>query len=75
LAVIGPFAKIDTRLPPAAAPIGRQQPRATEAAQRAFIARLEQEARERAPKPARKIARSAAATRWSRRTAQAPAKQ
>src|SRR5207249_3969402 len=68
------FAKIDTRLPPAAAPIGRRQPRPTAAALRAFIARLEQE-RERAPKPARKIARSGAATRWSRHTAQAPAKQ
>jgi hypothetical protein len=47
------FAKIDTRLPPAAAPIGRRQPRPTAAALRAFIARLEQE-RERAPKPARR---------------------
>jgi hypothetical protein len=45
----------------------RRQPTAT--ALRAFIARLEQEARERAPQRARKIERSPAATRWSRRAA------
>ena len=48
------FAKIDTRLSlPAAAPARQRKP--TAAALRAFIASLEQEARERAPKSARKV--------------------
>jgi hypothetical protein len=66
------FAKIDTHLPlPAAAPRAPRRP--TAAALRAFIAGLEREARERAPKHARKRARKAgrlrAPTRWSRRAA------
>jgi hypothetical protein len=61
------FAKIDARLPlPAAA---TRAPRRRAAALRAFIARLEREARERVPKRARKAGRSRAATRWSQRAA------
>jgi hypothetical protein len=62
------FAKIDTGLPlPAAATRARRQP--TAAALRAFIASLEQEAGERAPQRAGKIAKPPAPTRWSRRGA------
>jgi len=62
------FAKVDTHLPLPAA--GAPRPRKpTAAALRAFIAGLEREARERAPKHARKVGRSRAPTRWSRRAA------
>jgi hypothetical protein len=53
-------------LPPAAAR-ARRQP--TAAALRAFIANLEQEAREHAPQRAGKTAKPPAPTRWSRRGA------
>jgi hypothetical protein len=67
------FAKIDTRLSlPAAAPARQRKP--TAAALRAFIASLEQEARERAPKGARKVGRARPATRWSRQLATSAAK-
>ncbi len=62
------FAKIDTGLPlPPAAARARRQP--TAAALRAFIANLEQEARERTPQRAGKTAKPPAPTRWSRRGA------
>ena len=61
------FAKIETGLPlPAATARARRQGRPTAAALRAFIARLEQEARERAPQ--RKTEKLPAPTRWSRRS-------
>ena len=62
------FAKIDMGLPAPAAPASQQR-RPTAAALRAFIARLEQGARERAPQRAPKIEKSPAPTRWSRRGA------
>jgi hypothetical protein len=59
------FAKIDMRVHgPATRARGQRKP--TAAALRAFLARLEQEARERAPKHPRKIGSARAATRWSR---------
>jgi hypothetical protein len=62
------FAKIDARLPvPLAAT--RAARRRRPAALHAFIAGLEREARERAPKRARKAGRSRAPTRWSQRAA------
>lgn len=60
------FAKIDTGLP---LPPASARARPTAAALRAFIARLEQEARERAPQRAGKTAKPPAPTRWSRRGA------
>jgi hypothetical protein len=70
------FAKIDTCLPlPTAAARPPRKPKPTPAALRAFIARLEQEARERAPKGARKVGRSRAPKRWSLRAARRAAKQ
>jgi hypothetical protein len=70
------FAKIDTRLPlPAAAKRPPRTPKPTPAALRAFIARLEQEARDRAPKRPRKVGRARAATRWSRQVAARGAKR
>ena len=70
------FAKIDTRLPlPTAAKRPPRTPKPTPAALRAFIARLEQEARERAPKRPRKVGRARAATRWSRQVAARGAKR
>ena len=61
------FAKIDTLLPiPAAATHAPRPRKPTAAALRAFLARLEQEARARAPKRARKLGRSRPAERWSR---------
>jgi len=67
------FAKIDTRLSlPAAEPARHRKP--TAAALRAFIASLEREARERAPKGARKVGRARPATRWSREAAASVAK-
>ena len=60
------FAKVDTRLPmPAAAARMPRQRKPTAAALRAFVAGLEQEARERAPKRARKVGRSRAPRRWT----------
>jgi len=70
------FAKIDTRLPlPTAAKRPPRTPKPTPAALRAFIARIEQEARERAPKRPRKVGRARAATRWSRQVAARGAKR
>jgi hypothetical protein len=64
------FAKIDTRLPtPVAATRPPRQRKPTPAALRAFVANLEREARERAPKGARKVGRSRAPTRWTPRAA------
>jgi hypothetical protein len=64
------FAKVDTRLPiPAAATRAPRQRKPTAAALRAFLAGLEREARERAPKRARKVGRSRPAKRWSQRAA------
>jgi len=64
------FAKIDTHLPlPPAATRAPRPRKPTAAALRAFIAGLEREARERAPKRAPKAGRSRAPTRWSRRAA------
>jgi hypothetical protein len=69
------FAKIDTRLRlPAPARLPRKRAPAS-AALRAFVARLEQEARERAPKAARKVGRSRAPKRWSLREARRATKQ
>jgi hypothetical protein len=59
------FAKIDTRLPAAATPAPRQG-KPTAAALRAFVARLEKEARERAPKRAMRGRRSGAFPTLSR---------
>ena len=61
------FAEIDTRLPVPAATT--RAPRQTAAALRAFVAGLEQEARERAPKRARKVGRPRAPKRWTPRAA------
>jgi hypothetical protein len=70
------FAKIDTRLPLPAAPTrATRQRKATAAALRAFVAQLEQEARERAPKSARKVRRLRAAKRWPIGAARRTAKQ
>jgi hypothetical protein len=70
------FAKVDTRLPmPAAATRAPRQRKPTAAALRAFVAGLEQEARERAPKRARKVGRSRAPKRWTPRAARRAAKQ
>jgi hypothetical protein len=70
------FAKVDTRLPmPAAAARMPRQRKPTAAALRAFVAGLEQEARVRAPKPARKVRRSRAPKRWTLRAARRAAKQ
>jgi hypothetical protein len=70
------FAKIDTRLPLPATPTrAPRQRKPTAAALRAFIAQLEQEARERAPKGARKVRRLRAAQRWTIRAARRAAKQ
>jgi hypothetical protein len=66
------FAKIDTRLP---TPAAARQRKPTTAALRAFVANLEQEARERAPKRARKVGRSRAPKRWTSRAARRAAKQ
>jgi hypothetical protein len=64
------FAKIDTRLSlPAAATRAARKHVPTSSALRAFIARLEKEAREHAPKGARKVGRSRPPKRWSRRAA------
>ena len=61
------FAKIDTLLPiPAAATRAPRPRKPTAAALRAFLAGLEQEARARGPKRARKLGRSRPAERWSR---------
>jgi hypothetical protein len=70
------FAKVDTRLHmPAAATRAPRQRKPTAAALRAFVAGLEQEARERAPKRARKVGRSRAPKRWTLLTARRAAKQ
>jgi hypothetical protein len=70
------FAKVDTRLPmPAAATRAPRQRKPTAAALRAFVAGLEQEARERAPKRARKVGRSRAPKRWTLRAARRAARQ
>jgi hypothetical protein len=70
------FAKVDTRLPmPAAATRAPRQRKPTAVALRAFVAGLEQEARERAPKRARKVERSRAPKRWTPREARRTAKQ
>src|SRR5262249_5851682 len=64
------FAKIDTRLSlPAVAPRAPRKRVPTSSALRTFIARLEKEAREHAPKGARKVGRSRPPKRWSRRAA------
>ena len=64
------FAKIDTHLPlPPAATRAPRPRKPTPAALRAFLASLEREARQRAPKRAPKGGRSLAPKRWSRRAA------
>ena len=63
------FAKIDTFLPTPAATRAPRQRKPTAAALRAFLAGLEREARERAPKRARKVGRSRPPKRWSQRAA------
>ena len=68
------FAKVDTRLPLPATRVPRQR-KPTAAALRAFVARLEQEARQRAPKPARKAERSRPPKRWTPRAARRGGKQ
>ncbi len=69
------FAKIDARLPvPAAAPRAPRRGRPTAAALRAFVAGIEHEARERAPKRARKVGRSRG-IRWTPRADRRAAKQ
>jgi hypothetical protein len=61
------FAKIGTILPiPPAATRAPRPRKPTAAALRAFLAGLEQEARARAPKRARKLGRSRPVERWSR---------
>jgi hypothetical protein len=66
------FAKIDTRLQlPAGATPRKRAPSAAEL--RAFVARLEKEARERAPKRARKVGRSRF-IRWTPRAGRRAAK-
>jgi hypothetical protein len=69
------FAKIDALLPIPAATRAPRARKPTAAALRAFIAGLEREARERAPKRARKLGRSRPSQRWSHRAAQRAAKQ
>ncbi len=73
------FAKIDTPLPAPSATRAPRRRKPTAAALRAFLAGLEQEARERAPrvmpKRARKLGRSRPPERWSRRAARRAAKQ
>jgi hypothetical protein len=62
------FAKIDTRLPlPAAAARPPRQPKPSAAALRAFVARLEREARQRRPKGARQGGRPRALPKGLRR--------
>jgi len=61
------FAKIDTPLPAPSATRAPRHRKPTAAALRAFLAGLEQEARERAPRGARKLGRSRPPERWSRR--------
>jgi hypothetical protein len=64
------FAKIDTRLPiPALATRAPRKRKPTAADLRAFLARLEREARERAPKGVRKVGRARAPQRWTQRAA------
>jgi hypothetical protein len=63
------FAKIDTPLPAPSATRAPRHRKPTAAALRAFLAGLEQEARERAPRGARKLGRSRPPERWSRRAA------
>jgi len=63
------FAKIDMRLPLPAAPARPPRPpKPTPAALRAFIAGVEKEARERAPKGARKGGRPRALPKGMRRS-------
>jgi hypothetical protein len=69
------FAKIDALLPIPAATRAPRARKPTAAALRAFIAGLEREARERAPKRARKLGRSRPSQRWSHRAARRAAKQ
>ena len=70
------FAKIDTPLPmPSATTRAPRQRRPTATALRSFIAGLEREARERAPKRAPKVGRSRAPKRWSQRAARRAVKR
>ena len=69
------FAKIDTPLPAPSATRAPRHRKPTAAALRAFLAGLEQEARERAPRGARKLGRSRPPERWSRRAARRAVKQ
>jgi hypothetical protein len=69
------FAKIDTPLPAPSATRAPRHRKPTAAALRAFLAGLEQQARARAPRGARKLGRSRAPERWSRRAARRAAKQ
>jgi hypothetical protein len=63
------FAKIDTRLPlPAAAVRPPRQPKSSAASLRAFVARLEREARQRRPKGAKKGGRPRALPKGLRRS-------
>jgi len=62
------FAKIDTDLLPAAAARPPRQPKPSAAALRAFVARLEREARQRRPKGARKGGRPRALPKGMRRS-------
>lgn len=73
--IAGPqrFAKVIPPMPPAA--VARAARKPTPAALRKFAAGLEQHARERAPKRARKLGRSRAPKRWSQRAARRAAKQ
>jgi hypothetical protein len=69
------FAKIDTPLPASSATRTPRHRKPTAAALRAFLASLEREARERAPRGVRKLGRSRPPERWSRRAARRAAKQ
>jgi hypothetical protein len=70
------FARIDTRLPmPAAATRAPRRRKPSAAALRKFVAGLEREARERAPKGAPKVARSRAPKPWTPRADRRAAKQ
>ena len=69
------FANIDTPLPAPSATRAPRHRKPTAAALRAFLAGLEQEARERAPRGARKLGRSRPPERWSRRAARRAVKQ
>jgi len=70
------FPKIDTHLPLPATPTrAPRQGKATAAALRTFIAGLEREARERAPKDARKARRTPSPNRRTRRPARRATKQ